>query len=213
MTSSKGNTNKIEPTNNTPKTPLKIAITGGVASGKSRAAKVLELLGVRVIDTDIISREILQPGKDGFNEVIKEFGSGFLKADGTLDRAKLRAEVFNSSEKLSKLNSITHPIITKHLRMHINECRDKIIFVQVPLLVDTGLTNEFDIVWSISASKDIRIKRLIARDNISRELAESMISAQLPESIRNNAAHIIIYNEGSIEDFDRAVKEEYLKLI
>lgn len=212
MTSSKY-AEVIDTQNNAGAAPLKIAITGGIASGKSRAAKVLKLLGARVIDTDIISREILQPGNTGYNEVVKEFGSGFLQADGTLDRARLRIEVFNSPEKLSKLNNITHPIIAEVLRRQMNACREKIVFAQVPLLVDAGLTNDFDIIWSVSASKEVRIKRLIARDNISRELAESMVNSQLPEYIRNKAAHIIIYNEGSIEEFDRAVKEEYFKLI
>lgn len=183
-----------------------IGITGGIASGKTTVSDELARLGAKIIDADLISREVneLEECKTALKAA---FPSAF---DGDrLDRVKLREIAFSTPEDTKKLNSITHPLIIRELKNRIN-ATGGIVFLVVPLMFETGCEKLCDEVITVSAEEKTRIKRLMARNtDITEELAKAIVSRQAGEEDRLARADRVIRNDGDLAEVKREVKKVY----
>ena len=175
---------------------LKVAITGNIASGKSVLENYLQELGYKVFDTDKIAHEILEN-----NSEIKQIF-------GTLDRKEIAKIVFSNKDKLRQLESIIHPKVKKEI-LKIFDLNEKLAFISVPQLFETGFDELFDKIIFISADKDIRLKRLMKRNNLSEDEALQRINAQVDENEKILKSNFVIYNNGEIKN----LKEKILDLL
>lgn len=174
----------------------KVVLTGGIASGKSTVAAEFAKLGVPVIDTDEISRVVVQPGRPGLRHIVEQFGREILNADGTLNRKKLRELVFNDPAKRQALEKILHPAIrVEQLRLAESVGGPYQIHV-VPLLAETANRHLYDRVLLVDCPREEQLQRLLARDGVTKDLAESMLAAQATREHRLSLADDVIDNSG-----------------
>ncbi|MGI6575231.1 MAG: dephospho-CoA kinase [bacterium] len=187
-----------------------IGLTGGIATGKTTVGNMLRELGIPVIDADLIAREIVQPGKPAYEEIIAVFGHGVVQPDGNLDRKRLGAIVFANATLLSRLNKITHPRIAQEIKKrlaHHEEEGTPLVVVDIPLLLEGKSHIEVDEVWLVSCDSASQLQRLQTRDQISAEEAQMRIKAQMPLTEKAKYAHRIIDNSGDINNTRRQVEE------
>lgn len=179
-------------------TPFVVVLTGGIASGKTAVSNQLADLDVPIIDTDVIAREVVQPGHPGLARIVETFGRDVLDADGALDRRKLRREIFSDEKKRRRLESILHPLIEARTREEIAAAASHpYAVVVVPLLVETGLFDDADAVVVVDVPEKVQIERLMARDGMTAEQARAMLEAQAGREERLAAADFVIDNSGS----------------
>lgn len=179
-------------------TPLVVVLTGGVASGKTAASDHLANLGVPVIDTDVIARQVVRPGEPGLAQIVESFGRDVLDANGALDRRKLRREIFSDEKMRRRLEDILHPLIETRTREQIrNASGHPYVVVVVPLLVETGVFGDADVVVVVDAPERIQVKRLMRRDDMTSDQARAMLDAQANRKTRLAAADFVIDNSGS----------------
>lgn len=172
---------------------MRIAITGGIGSGKSYVANLIKAKGYIVIDTDIITRELMKKGNSNYLNIVENFGSEILKLDGEIDIVKLRNMVFHDDNKRQLLNSITHPNIMKKA---IEESAGKgIYFIEVPLLFEENLESYFDQAWVMDCSVRTQIKRVCERSNLSQEEVLDIIRCQMSSEERISKADVVINSE------------------
>jgi dephospho-CoA kinase len=189
-----------------PDTPaLLIALTGGIASGKSAVADEFAKLGVPVLDTDQIARDIVSPGMPALGQLVAAFGPEILDG-GRLDRAKMRERVFSDPEQRRKLEAITHPAIRAELARRSAEAGGSYQVHVIPLLVETGRADAYDRVLVVDCPEEAQMERLQARDGSSREQAEEILAAQVSREERLNVAHDVIENTGTLADLQRFVQ-------
>ena len=180
-----------------------IAITGGIGCGKSAVGAILRDAGEIVLDADQIARRVTQ-SPECLQAIQAAFGAHFVQ-DGQLQRAALREYIFSDKERRERLNAITHPLIQQELlRLMSSHHR---VFVEIPLLFETGWQSMFQRVWLVTADRDIRLARIVARDNIALQLAEKMIDSQMPESEKIALADVVIYNNGDRESLKMQTEE------
>ena len=193
-----------------------LGVTGGIASGKSTVARMLEELGAPIIDFDLLSRVVVEPEKPAWQEIVSYFGEQVLLADKTLDRKKLSEIVFRDPEKRKKLESFTHPRIHQEFVRLVKEhtARDPEVIIQavIPLLIEAGLQYLFHKLLLVYIPQEDQVRRLMDRDKVSRETAQSILAAQLPIDEKKAYADFIIDNSGSLEDTQKQVKEVWRKL-
>lgn len=198
------------------KNPLLLAVTGGIASGKSTVSRMLEELGAPLIDLDVLARQVVEPGEPAWKEIVEFFGPGILLQDGRIDRKKLSDIVFQDVEKRKKLENLTHPRILEEMRRQVDEIAagdpDAIIQIGIPLLIELNLHDRFHKVLLVYSPQDLQIKRLMDRDRISKEAAENILRAQLPIDEKIAYADFVIHNEGSLTKTKRQVEEVWRKL-
>jgi dephospho-CoA kinase len=186
--------------------PLLIALTGGIASGKTAVAELFAKLRVPVLDTDQIARDVVAPGAPALDQLVAEFGADILDADGSLDRARMRERVFRDPQQRRKLEAITHPAIRQELARRSAAAGGDYQVHAIPLLVETGRAEAYDRVLVVDCPEEAQIARLMARDGASREQAEEILAAQVSREERLNAAHDVIENTGTLEDLERFVQ-------
>lgn len=186
--------------------PLLIALTGGIASGKSAVAEEFAKLGVPVLDTDQIARDVVAPGMPALGQLVAEFGSEVLDANGRLDRSHIRERVFSDPAQRRKLEAITHPAIRAELARRSAAAGGDYQVHVIPLLVETGRAEAYDRVLVVDCPEEAQIERLLARDHTSREQAEEILAAQASREERLNAAHDVIENTGTLADLQRFVQ-------
>lgn len=188
-----------------------IGLTGAIASGKSLVADEFEKLGARIIDADIIAREVISPGEETFKMVVKEFGDDILSDTGEIERTALADIVFNDCEKLSKLNQITHPEIIKRILDRIEEIRadapDALIVLDAPLLIEVGLHEKVDRVVVVYVDDPTLVERIIERDKLNPKEAAKRLSCQMPLKEKIEYADYVIYNKATIEETLKQVGE------
>lgn len=193
--------------------PLLVALTGGVASGKTRVSDRLAELGVPVIDTDIVARQVVAPGTPGNQRVAEAFGPEIIDKTGALDRRALRERVFASDAQRRKLESILHPLIEQETRRQIAEhdSADYVVVV-VPLLVESGVFADADRVIVVDVPEAVQIDRLTKRDGIDNKQALAMLRAQASRQQRLERADYVIDNTGSIDDLQTRVDRLHREL-
>ncbi|SFS44815.1 dephospho-CoA kinase [Paenibacillus sp. 453mf] len=183
---------------------MNIGLTGGIATGKSSVSRYLVSLGAILIDADQIAREVMLPGHPVLAAVIERFGQAVLNEDGTLHRKKLGEIVFGNSAELKALNDITHPAIRQEMRermrMFEQEQPDKLVVSDIPLLYESGLSEQFEQVMVVYVPAEVQLKRLMERDGISKEDALSRLNAQMDIEEKKRRADIVIDNSGSMEE-------------
>lgn len=193
-----------------------VGLTGGIATGKSLVSNELKKLGAHIIDADLIAREIVEPGKPAYKELIEAFGEGILREDGTLDRKKLGGMVFSDREKLRKINSITHPKILKRVDEEIARInsggKDAVIVVDAAVLIEAGAHKTVDKVIVVYSSEDRQIERIRKRDSLTEAEARCRIDSQIPLKEKLRYADYVIYNDGTIEEVIKKARELYQSL-
>jgi len=179
---------------------ITIGLTGGIASGKSLVAEILGRLGCTVIDTDVIARDVVMPGTEGWHAVVAEFGPQILADDGSINRNTLAGIVFADARHREHLNSILHPLIIKSVRKQIaaigTRDPDALVVVDVPLLFECGLHADFDEIIVVWIPSEIQVARLMARDGFSEAEARQRIAAQLPLDQKRAYGTFIVENDG-----------------
>jgi dephospho-CoA kinase len=190
---------------------LLLGVTGGIASGKTTVANMLKELGASTIDFDLIARQVVEPGKPAFRQIVDYFGKQVLLEDGTLDRKKLSKIVFQDLEKRKKLEDFTHPPIYEEFLKQVSEITDKdpgaIVQVVVPLLIESNLQYMFDKLLVVYIPQEQQIERLVERDGISREETADMLKAQLPIDEKLEYADFVVDNQGSVEETRKQVED------
>ncbi|MEJ2128873.1 MAG: dephospho-CoA kinase [Woeseiaceae bacterium] len=195
--------------------PLRIGLTGGIASGKSTVADLFAELGAAVIDTDVIAREVVAPGTPALNEIADEFGTGVIGADGALNRAALRSIVFSDHAARKRLEAITHPRIGEETRRQSDYADGKYQLIVVPLLVNSALRGFVDRILVVDCEEDTQIRRLVARDGGSEAEARRILEAQASRTERLAIADDVICNDGDVSELRQqvaALHEIYLTL-
>jgi len=185
---------------------LKVALTGGIGSGKSTVADFLDELGAYVIDSDQLARDVVERGTPGYEAVLAAFGDGIL-ANGEIDRAKLAEIVFKDATARATLESIIHPLVRDAAEKMVKSLpADAVLINQIPLLVETDGAKRFDFVITVSADEDIRRRRLIERGIKDYEITKRL-AAQVNDGAREAIAHSVIRNNGSIDELRQVVEE------
>ena len=198
------------------KASLKVALTGGVASGKSQVSALLEGYGCLIIDLDVIAREVVEPGTTGLNELIENFGNSILSNDGTLNRKYLRDELFKKGRNRALIEQVLHPKILQKMNAAMDACTKGIVIVVVPLLVEKNLWHPFDRAIVVDCEVDNQIRRLMNREHIDQSKAEAMLLAQASRGQRlqlnDHLPTDIIGNNSKIADLEEKVANLYQKL-
>lgn len=190
-----------------------VAVTGGIASGKSAVTGHFLQLGVPVIDTDLLAREVVAPGSHGLHELRLAFGESILAADGSLNRRALRERVFSDVEERRKLEAITHPRIRTLAYTRLLELDSPYALLVVPLLVEGGRYPFIQRVLVIDVAPEVQRARLIQRDGITPALADAMLAAQAPRAARLAIADDVLDNSGTLADLQAAVEQLHLRYL
>jgi dephospho-CoA kinase len=194
---------------------LHVALTGGIASGKSTVAKFFAALGVPIIDTDQVAREVVEPGQPPLERLVERFGPTILTPDGHLDRPKLREIVFSDPKARADLEALTHPAIGSAVQAWSAAAGGPYQILIIPLLVEKGLTSQVDRVLVVDCGEELQIRRLQARDGSTLEQARAILNAQTSRAARLKAAHDVIQNEGdlsAVRDQVSLLHARYLEL-
>ncbi len=189
---------------------LKVGLTGGIASGKSSVVDILRKLGVRVVETDRLAREVVAKGGQALEEIREEFGSAVLNNNGELNRERMGEIIFQDQKAREMLNEITHPRIKKMLISRLKAWAEKgckVAVVEVPLLFEVGMENFFDEVWVVRTSRRLQLERLQERDSLTEKGAEARLNSQWPQREKVVRADRIIDNTGSFGELRTKVEQ------
>jgi dephospho-CoA kinase len=192
-----------------------VGLTGGIASGKSTVAKILKDLGAAIVDADALSREVVSPGHDGWNEIVDTFGREVLQADQTLDRQKLRTLIFNNPEARKKLEAIIHPRVRALAETRIREhgaTGFAIVVYEVPLLFEGNLQQWLRPVILVACDVNVQRQRLQQRDGLDAAAAQKHIDAQMSLEEKRKLADYVIENDGSLADLENQVRAVLAKI-
>jgi len=193
---------------------MRLGLTGSFGSGKTTISNFFKDRGAIIIDADAIAHEIMQPGTDAFQAVIKTFGTQYLKSDGTLDRRKLGAYVFKHPEALERLEKIIHPLVRKREMELLEAYKDKpFVVLSVPLLYEKGLEKYVDKVAIVTISNASRYERLTKNYRLSREEIDERLKNQIPQEEKVQRSDFIIDNNGSLEQSRKQVDRLLEKLV
>ena len=194
--------------NKTNKKILKVAVTGGAGSGKTSVCNRLKALGVKVISADEMAREAVAPGSTAFKKIVRYFGDTVLLSDGTLNRRILRRMITDDDNARLAMERFIHHEIAKLILKNV-VCAEKegcpMVVIEVPLLFELGMKEKFDWVVVVSADKERRVKRLMERDQTSRDEAMDLINVQMPDKEKVDRADYVVRNEGSMEKLVESV--------
>ena len=189
-----------------------IGVTGGIACGKSTVSNELSKYGAKIINADKMAHWQLSPGGEIYNAYIRHFGRDILNEEGIINRQKIASIVFNDKEQLDWINETTHPILLKHVRQRLVEYQNlgiTLVILDVPLLYEAGWDKECDEVWVVHLKYSRQITRLMERNNLTLEEAESRIKAQISGKARRKLADVVIDNNG----YKSATQKQIRRLI
>ena len=195
--------------------PFTVALTGGIASGKSECAQRFAELGATVVDADVVARDLVAPGMPALNEIAAAFGTQMLDASGSLERTEMRALVFGDAEARRKLEAILHPRVRAEMLVRTDAAKGPYVLLVVPLYVETGGYDWADRVVVVDLPRELQLARAIARDAMAPSLAEAMIDAQASREQRLAIADDVIDNSGpphALAPQVAALHERYLQL-
>ncbi|HEY3006284.1 MAG TPA: dephospho-CoA kinase [Kribbellaceae bacterium] len=192
---------------------LRVGLTGGIGSGKSEVSRRLRAHGAVVVDADVLAREVVAPGTEGLAEVVAAFGNDVLTAGGALDRPKLGALVFADDEARKRLEAIVHPRVrARAAELEAAAAPDAVVVHDIPLLVETGQADRFDVVLVVDVPPDVQLRRLTGQRGMSEDEARARIASQAGREDRLKAADVVIDNSRSLADLDAAVAEVWGRL-
>lgn len=185
---------------------MQVGLTGGIGSGKSAVAELLSAHGARIIDSDVLAREVVAPGTPGLAAIAERFGTGVLRADGALDRAALGAVVFADRTARRDLEEIIHPEVrARAAGLAAGAAGDAVVVQIIPLLVETGQQDAFDLVVVVDVDPDVQLARIRKRDGLSEQEALARVEAQANRSARLAVADFVIPNNGTPDELAAAV--------
>ena len=192
-----------------------IGLTGGIGSGKSAAATILKRLGLKIIDLDQITHDLMKPSELGYIEIKKEFGEKYIDTKGAIDRKLLREEIFSSLDLKKRIESILHPIIFEECSKQLNKLKhEKYIVLVIPLLFETkNYINLIDESLLIDCDLETQIERVIKRDSVSKALANRIIKNQMNRQDKQLLADKVILNDGNINHLKTQLDIYYKKLL
>ena len=184
-----------------------IGLTGGIGTGKSEVARILEEIGAYIIDADRLGHSAYLPHSEIWEEVVKEFGDGVLLPDEEIDRKKLGSIVFNDPVQLAKLNEIMHPRMGQMVANIIEGLDAEVVVVEAALLLEAGWDALVDEVWCTGASEDVVIDRLKARNGLNEEEAQKRINAQMSVDERKSRSQVMIENNGDLAQLTTVIEQ------
>jgi len=187
--------------------PFRVALTGGIASGKSTVAGRFAARGVPVIDTDVIARVVVEPGQPALAEVVATFGPDVLGPDGRLDRRRLREIIFADAGARRRLEAILHPAIRVEMERQSRAAGGAYQLLVIPLLTEGGRRDHVDRVLLVDVPEAVQVERLMRRDSVSQEQATASLAAQATRAARLAMADDVIENAGRAEDLEARVEE------
>jgi len=194
---------------------LVVGITGGIGSGKSAVSDRFAARGVDVVDADLASRAVVEPGRPALEAIHAHFGNTVITAEGTLDRAALRQKVFADADERRWLEALLHPLIGEEIRAGLQAARSPYVILVSPLLFESGQVDMVDRVLVVDVPESLQISRTAVRDGNSEEQVRAIMAAQSDRETRLARADDVIVNDGSLEDLDRqvdALHQRYLDL-
>ena len=194
--------------------PFRVALTGGIASGKSTVANLFAELGVPLIDTDVIAREVVEPGRPALAAIVAAFGPGVLDAQGCLDRRRMRERIFADPAAKQRLEAILHPAIRAEMERQSRVAGGPYQVLVIPLLAESGRRDHVDRVLLVDVPEALQVERLALRDGVSRSQAKAALNAQATRAERLAIADDVIQNAGRVDELKqrvRALHEKYLQ--
>jgi dephospho-CoA kinase len=193
---------------------LLVGLTGGIGTGKSTVARMLEKRGAVVFDADILARQAVAPGTPGFDQVVERFGPNVLAPGGGLDREALASIVFSDPAARRDLEGIVHPEVRRMFAEGCEEYRDsdRVVVFSAPLLVETGMHTAFDLLIVVSSPVATQIERLMRDRGMGERDVQARIAAQLPLEAKAEVADVLVDNEGTLEDLERRVERVWRDL-
>lgn len=193
---------------------LTVGLTGGIGAGKGEVARTLAGYGAVVVDADQLAREALAPGTPGLAQVVAQFGSGVLAADGSLDRARLADVVFGDDAALARLEAIVHPVVGARAAELIAAAPDDAVVVyDVPLLAEKGLAGAYDLVVVVEAPAEVRVRRVVAARGMRPDDVRARIAAQASDEQRAAVADVVLDNSGTREELEAQVGELWAEIL
>lgn len=194
---------------------LVVGITGTLGAGKSTVGRLFEAWGARRIDADELSREAVAPGSPALEAIVDEWGSEVLAEDGSLDRAELRERVFSDPEARERLEAIVHPEVRRLRSERLRRFREQgaeVVVGEVPLLFETGMEEEFDVVVVVDAPREQRLRRVRAERDVPAATFEAIEAAQWPGERKRRAADLVIENDGGREELEEEAREVWREI-
>lgn len=189
-----------------------VGVTGTVGAGKSTVGRWFEEWGAWRVDADELAREAVAPGSPALQEIRDEWGDGVLDEEGGLDRAAMREVVFGDPEARERLESIVHPEVRRLRHERLREAREagaEVVVAEVPLLLETGMEDEFDVVLVVDAPRDARRERVCSERGISAETFGAIEAAQWPADRKRRAADLVVENDGTLEELEEAARQAW----
>ncbi|MBR3622523.1 MAG: dephospho-CoA kinase [Selenomonadaceae bacterium] len=193
-----------------------LGLTGGIASGKTAVANILINLGANIIDTDAIAHKLAEIDQPLWKAYASHFGKDILLSDGNLNRRKIADCIFKNPQEREWIDRTAHPLIREYVEAEIARLTaigEKNAVLDVPLLFETNFQDLVDVTWVVYVSREIQISRLMKRDNVDRIAAEARLRAQMSLDEKKKLADFVIYNEGSLENLEKAVKAAWTEFL
>ena len=195
---------------------LLVGLTGNIGSGKSTVAQLLSERGATIIDADVLARRAVELGTAAYASIVERWGTSILSADGLIDRAALRRIVFSEPQELEQLNSIVHPEVERMRAALVEQARqrgDRLVVCDIPLLFERRMTDVFDRIVLVDATRPTRLERLVRERGLRETEAMEMIVAQMPAELKRARADFVIDNAGTLTQLDQRVTEVWAALL
>ncbi|GAB1622889.1 dephospho-CoA kinase [Agarivorans albus] len=184
-----------------------IGLTGGIASGKSQVSKLFEEIGIKVVDADVVARQVVEPSQPALSKISQHFGQSILLADGSLNRSKLREIVFAQQHQKEWLNELLHPLIRQEMLRQLEQAKGAYKILVAPLLLENKLNQLVDRVLVVDTSVDIQLSRTMARDAVELHQAQQIVDAQMSRELKLQAADDVIENNSDLTNLKRKVAD------
>ena len=192
-----------------------VGLTGGIGSGKTAVSDRFANLGIDIVDADLASRTIMDPGRPAFEKVLEHFGHGILQEDGSLDRAAIRRKVFADPDERRWLERLTHPLIGQELRDGLESASSAYVILVNPIMIESGSFRRVNRLLVVDVPVEVQIQRTMSRDENTEEQVRSIVAAQASREQRLEVADDVIVNDGDIEALDpqlTALHDKYVRL-